>query len=88
MDRNTNHRNAMTFTTRPMKWSHCNEDGPLSETATEIEIVNEGAGEFLSIYQDVSTVNGKIAIAPEEWPTLLAAIEVALQEIAKHQDTP
>ena len=78
----------MTFTTRPMKWNHCPEDGPLSEQATEIEIINEGAGEFLSIYQDASTVNGKIAITPEEWPTLSGAIDAALAEITKHQDKP
>ena len=78
----------MTFTTRPMKWSHCPEDGPLSEQATEIEIVDEGAGEFLSIYQDASTKNGTIAITLEEWPTLKSAIEAALAEITKYQDTP
>ena len=78
----------MTFTTRPMKWSHCNEDGPLSETATEIEIVDEGAGDFVTLYQDTSTKNGLVAITPEEWPTLKIAIEAALAEITKYQDTP
>ena len=78
----------MTYTTRPMKWSHCNEDGPLSETATEIEIVDEGAGDFVTLYQDTSTKNGLVAITPEEWPTLKIAIEAALAEITKYQDTP
>lgn len=71
-----------------MKWSHCNEDGPLSETATEIEIVDEGAGDFVTLYQDTSTKNGLVAITPEEWPTLKNAIEAALAEITKYQDTP
>lgn len=71
-----------------MKWSHCNEDGPLSETATEIEIVDEGAGDFVTLYQDTSTKNGLVAITPEEWPTLKIAIEAALAEITKYQDTP
>ena len=70
-----------------MKWSHCNEDGPLSETATEIEIVDEGAGDFVTVYQDASTKNGLVAITPEEWPTLKIAIEAALAEITKYQDT-
>lgn len=78
----------MTFTTRPMKWSHCPEDGPLSEQATEIEIIDEGAGEFITLYQDASTKNGLVAITPEEWPTLAGAIEQALDEIRKHQDKP
>lgn len=78
----------MTFTTRPMKWSHCPEEGPLSEQATEIEIVDEGAGEFVKLYQDASNVNGTVAITPEEWPTLSQAIEKAFIEIAKHQEKP
>lgn len=78
----------MTFTTRPMKWSHCPEEGPLSEQATEIEIVDEGAGEFVKIYQDASTANGTVGITPEEWPTLSQAIEKAFIEIAKHQEKP
>jgi hypothetical protein len=78
----------MTYQTRPMKWSHCDDYGPLSEQATEIEIVNEGAGEFLTLYQDSSTKNGLVAISPEEWPTLKAAIDSAFEEITKHQDKP
>lgn len=78
----------MTFTTRPMKWSHCPEDGPLSEQATEIEIINEGAGEFITLYQDASTKNGLVAITLEEWPTLRDAIDAAFAEIDNHQDTP
>ena len=78
----------MTFTTRPMKWNHCPEDGPLSEQATEIEIINEGAGEFITICQDASTKNGLIAITSEEWPTLRDAIDAAFWEINKHEDKP
>jgi len=78
----------MTYQTRPMKWAHCNEEGPLSEQCTEIEIVNEGAGEFLSIRQDASTVNGTVAITAEEWPTLKAAVDAAFAEITKHEDKP
>jgi hypothetical protein len=68
-----------------MKWSHCPEDGPLSEQATEIEIIDEGAGEFVTLYQDASTKNGLVAITPEEWPTLRDSIDAAVQEIANHQ---
>ena len=75
----------MTFTTRPMKWSHCPEDGPLSEQATEIEIIDEGAGEFVTLYQDASTKTGLVAITLEEWPTLRDAIDAAFSEIDNHQ---
>ena len=78
----------MTYQTRPMKWAHCNEDGPLSEQCTEIEIINEGAGEFITLYHDASSKNGLVAINGEEWPTLKAAIDAAFAEITKHEDTP
>ena len=75
----------MTFTIRPMKWSHCPEGEPLSEQSTEIEIIDEGAGEFVTLYQDASTKNGLVAITPEEWPTLRDAIDSAFSEIDDHQ---
>ena len=78
----------MTYQTRPMKWAHCNEEGPLSEQCTEIEIVNEGAGEFITLYQDASTKNGTVAITIEEWPTLRDTIDAAFAEIDKHEDKP
>ena len=78
----------MTYQTRPMKWAHCNEEGPLSEQCTEIEIIDEGAGEFLRIYQDSSTASGAIAITIEEWPTLRDAIDAAFAEIDNHEDKP
>lgn len=78
----------MTYQIRPMKWAHCNEEGPLSEQSTEIEIINEGAGEFVTIYQDASTKNGTVAITGEEWPTLKVAIDAAFAEITNHEDKP
>ena len=78
----------MTFKTRPMKWSHCPEDGPLSEQATEIEIIDEGAGEFVTLYQDASTKTGLVAITMDEWPTLRDAIDAAFSEIDQQEDTP
>ena len=40
------------------------------EYATEIKIVDKAAGEFLEVSQTGRTDLGKIAINPEEWPTL------------------
>ena len=45
-----------------------------SEYATEIKIVDEAAGEFLEVSQTWRTDLGKIAINPEEWPTLRDAM--------------
>ena len=95
MDQTSNHRKAMSddrnFTTRALKWAHCNKEGWMSEFATTIEIENEGAGEFLMIRQEFASTKLSaegIAIAPDEWLTLKSAIDAAFAEITKHQDTP
>mgnify|MGYP001160660408 CR=1 FL=1 len=46
-----------------------------SEYATEIRITDEAAGEFLEVSQCGHDGQGKIAINPEEWPTLRDAID-------------
>ena len=45
-----------------------------SEMATTVEIDDESAGEFVVVSQDSRTDKG-IAITPEEWPELRAAID-------------
>ena len=57
------------------------QDQPtFSEYATEIKIVDEAAGEFLEVSQIGRTDLGKIAINPEEWPTLRDAIDRMVKE--------
>lgn len=46
-----------------------------SDLATNIEIVDEAAGEFLEISQTRTDGLSKIAIDPLEWPAIRAAIE-------------
>lgn len=45
-----------------------------SEMATTVEIDDEAGGEFVTVTQDDRNDLGKIAINPEEWPALRAAI--------------
>lgn len=45
-----------------------------SEMATTVEIEDEAAGEFVIVSQVGRVDLGKIAINPEEWPALRAAI--------------
>lgn len=45
-----------------------------SELATTVEIDDEASGEFVIVEQCGRTDIGKIAINPEEWPALRAAI--------------
>lgn len=46
-----------------------------SEMATQIQIVDEPAGEFIEVSQETRPDLGKIQISPEEWPTLRDAID-------------
>lgn len=46
-----------------------------SEQATTVTIVDEASGEYIEVCQSGRTDLGKIAITPEEWPTLRDAIE-------------
>lgn len=79
------------YTTRALKWAHCNKEGWMSEFSTTIEIEDEGAGEFLMLRQEFASTKlsaGGIAITMEEWPTLRDAIDAAFAEIDNHEDTP
>jgi hypothetical protein len=70
----------MKLITRPIKWSVVPDGSPLfAESATEIEIVDEAAGEFVEISQSMEGY-GKIGIEPSDWPTLRAAIDAAVKQ--------
>lgn len=45
-----------------------------SEMATTVQIADEAGGEYVEVSQEGRTDLGKIAINPEEWPALRAAI--------------
>lgn len=45
--------------------------GLIGEQATRINLVDEGAGEFVIVEQE----SGSIRIDPEEWPTIKQAID-------------
>ena len=51
-----------------------------SELSTTITIEDEAAGEFVTVEQHGRTDLGKIAINPEEWPMLRAAINRMVKE--------
>lgn len=51
-----------------------------SEMATEIEICDEDAGEFVEVAQYGRIDIGKIQINPEEWPALRDAIDRLIAE--------
>lgn len=51
-----------------------------SEMSTTITIVDDGCGEFVEVAQDGRPDFGKIGIDPEEWPTLLSAINRMILE--------
>jgi hypothetical protein len=60
--------------TRVTKLTITPDGEPLfSERATDVLIDDEAAGEFVVVEQHADGM-GKIAIDPDEWPTLRAAI--------------
>ena len=69
------------ITTRSVKWIV----GPVDESVysdelTSVEILDEGAGEFVQISQcDEDRADEKIKISPEEWPELRNAIDQAIK---------
>jgi hypothetical protein len=52
-----------------------------SERATEVEIIDDAAGEFVKVIQsDEAAENGTIQIDPAEWPMLRKAIDRMVKE--------
>lgn len=47
----------------------------ISEMATRVRIVDEGAGEFVEVTQHGRTDIGKIQINPDEWPALRDTVD-------------
>lgn len=45
-------------------------DETFSELATHVRIADQAAGEYVEVEQNGRNDIGKIAINPEEWPTL------------------
>ena len=59
-----------------------------SEQCMNISIVDEGAGEYLEIDQQLDSPDVKeqtIFLSPEEWPVLKSAIEQMLEEIKQRE---
>lgn len=66
----------MTYETRTTKVVIVPKGEPLfNQEATEIEIVDEAAGEFVEVRQCSDQYDGKIGITAEEWPTIRKAID-------------
>jgi hypothetical protein len=76
----------MRYETRTLKIAVCVKGEPIfHEGVTEIEIVDEAAGEFLKITQsDDDVESGVIKIDPHEWPMLKAGIDKMIKECRSH----
>ena len=69
----------MKYIKRTIKWTVVREKEPLfDELATDIEITDEAAGEFVEVKQHFDK-NGKIQIDAEEWPAIREAINCAVK---------
>ena len=72
----------MTYQTRTLIIAIGVKGEPIfHEGATEIEIIDEAAGEFLKITQSPDDAeSGVIKIDPHEWPMLKAGIDRMMKE--------
>ena len=80
----------MKYETRITQLTVAPEGDPIfSELATTVTIVDEAAGEFVSVAQG-GRVNevGHMAIEPAEWPALMFAIEEMVGKCRKTLDKP
>ena len=78
----------MKYTTRTLKICILPENEPIfSEMATDIEIEDEAAGEFVKVTQHSGNIdhNKSILITSEEWPQIKAGIEMMLAECRKEE---
>ena len=76
----------MNYETRTVKVSVAPKGEPLFHNGvTNIEIVDEAAGEFLEVTQCNDSNEGKISIEKSEWPTLRAAIDQMIKECRDHK---
>ena len=69
------------ITTRSVKWTVGAFDEAVdSEALTSVEIIDEGAGEFVQVSQsDPDGITMHVNISPDEWPELLNAISHAIK---------
>jgi hypothetical protein len=76
----------MTYQTRILRIAIGVKGEPIyHEGATEIEIVDESAGEFLKITQSVDDEEpGAIKIDPHEWPMIRAGIDKMIKECRRY----
>jgi hypothetical protein len=57
------------------------DDKPIfDDGATDVELIDEGGGEFLIVRQ-VSSGDGQIRLDPSEWPTVREAIDRMMKEV-------
>lgn len=75
---NSNKGNSYTYSINPTQWTINRSDGDPSYQ-TIISIVDEGAGEFITIEQE----SGELRMDPNEWPAVREVLDIAFEEVMK-----
>jgi hypothetical protein len=71
----------MDFETRTLKIAVIPKGEKIfSNQVTQVEIVDEAAGEYVEVSQCNDNNDGRIAICKDEWPAISAAIDKMLKE--------
>lgn len=78
--------NKITHETRTLKIVVLPKGGAIfANAATDIEIVDEAAGEFIKISQHGDESAGEIKVDPLEWPYLREAINRMIKGCRNHE---
>jgi hypothetical protein len=71
----------MDFDTRTLKIAVIPKGEKIfNNQVTQVEIVDEAAGEYVEVSQCSESYDGKIGICKYEWPAIRAAIDKMLEE--------
>jgi hypothetical protein len=71
----------MDFDTRTLKIAVIPKGEKIfNNQVTQVEIVDEAAGEYVEVSQCNDSNDGRIAICKDEWPAIRAAIDKMLKE--------
>ena len=78
--------NEIKHETRTLKVGVCRKGEPIfHQSMTEIEIMDEAAGEFIKVSQCDDDNEGSIQIDKTEWPTIKAAIDKMFNECRNYE---
>lgn len=70
---------------RPVKMIVCKEEDPMfAEGNYSVEIVDEGAGEFISL-RELTDEEGEVGIEKKDWPKLRETLDIMFNNVKEYE---